>query len=64
MPIPTVDSRQRPEPGRAIAGTPAEIKDIVAQYEAIGVNEIIVTDAVFGRITTRRSPPWTCSCAR
>ena len=35
-------------PGRAIAGTPAEMRDIVAQYEAIGVNEIVVTDAVFG----------------
>ena len=43
------DSRQPPgEPGRAIAGTPAEIRDIVAQYEAVGVNEIIVTDAAFG----------------
>ena len=35
-------------PGRAIAGTPAEMRDIVAQYEEIGVSEIIVTDAVFG----------------
>lgn len=42
-------SRRPPgTPGRDIFGTPAEIRDIVAQYEAIGVNEIIVTDATLG----------------
>ena len=43
------DSRQPPgTPGRSIVGTPAEIRDIVAQYEAIGIDEIVVNDAVLG----------------
>ena len=32
----------------AIIGTPAEVKDIVAQYEAAGVNELIVPDFTLG----------------
>ena len=35
-------------PGRSIVGTPAEVRDIVAGFEAVGVDEIIVTDAVMG----------------
>jgi F420-dependent oxidoreductase-like protein len=32
----------------AIIGTPAEVKDIVAQYQAIGVDELIVPDFTLG----------------
>ena len=47
MPIPTVDSRQESPAARSLARL-RRSRTSLAQYEAIGVNEIIVTDAVFG----------------
>ena len=35
-------------PGRSIVGSPAEVRDIAAGFEAAGVDEIIVTDATLG----------------
>lgn len=43
------DSKKPPgAPGRSLVGTPAQLRDAVAGFEAAGVDEIIVTDAVLG----------------
>jgi F420-dependent oxidoreductase-like protein len=40
--------RDRDMAQAAIIGTPSEVKDIVAQYEAVGVDELIVPDFTLG----------------
>ena len=35
-------------PGRTVVGSPAELRDVVARFEEVGVDEIIVTDATLG----------------
>lgn len=40
-------------PMPALIGTPAEIRDLVAEYEAIGVNELIVPDFTLGDQATK-----------
>ena len=37
-----------PSPGRIVLGSPAELRDIVAEFEEVGVDEIIVSDATLG----------------
>ena len=41
--------RERPSPMARILGTPSQLRDIVAQYEEAGVDELIVPDFTLGQ---------------
>ena len=45
--------RQRPLQQAAIIGTPAEVKQIVANYAAVGVDELIVPDFTLGDMANK-----------
>jgi alkanesulfonate monooxygenase SsuD/methylene tetrahydromethanopterin reductase-like flavin-dependent oxidoreductase (luciferase family) len=49
------EKRQAAEPGRpVIIGTPGEVADIVAQYQAAGADELIIPDFTLGPIARKK----------